>query len=247
MKAQRILIVGATSAIACACARRWAMSGTQFFLVGRDPVKLAQVGADLGARGTQVHTYVLDLTHYAQHAAMLDACCEALGPIDMALLAHGVLGDQQACEQDAALAVQAFHSNGLSVIALLTALAPRMQAQGSGCIAVISSVAGERGRASNFHYGAAKAAVTAYCSGLRVRLARSGVHLLTILPGFVDTPMTQGLPLPRLLLATPEQVAADITRALQRQRNTLYTPWFWRPIMGVIRRIPERVFMRMKL
>jgi decaprenylphospho-beta-D-erythro-pentofuranosid-2-ulose 2-reductase len=162
-----------------------------------------------------------------------------------------VLGDQQASEQDVPLAVQAFHSNALSVLALLTALAPRMQAQnsgqGSGCIAVISSVAGERGRPSNYHYGAAKAAVTAYCSGLRARLAPSGVQVLTILPGFVDTPMTQGLALPALLLATPEQVAADITRAIERRHNTLYTPWFWRPIMGLIRLIPERVFKRLRL
>lgn len=244
---KKILVIGATSAIATASARFWAIQGATFFLVGRTAEKLAQVADDLAARGATVHTHVLDLNRFDQHAAMLDACYASLGQVDIALIAHGTLPDQKACEQDAQLAVQEFNNNGLSVIALLTDLANRMEAQKSGCIAVISSVAGDRGRPSNYLYGAAKGAVTDFCSGLRGRLFKSGVQVLTIKPGFVATPMTQGLALPKLLLATPEKVAQDIVHAVDRRRDTLYTPWFWRFIMLIIIHIPGAIFKRLGL
>jgi decaprenylphospho-beta-D-erythro-pentofuranosid-2-ulose 2-reductase len=244
---QKILIIGATSAIATASARLWAIQGATFFLVGRTPDKLSQVAADLIARGATVHAHVLDLNHFDQHKIMLDACYAALGQVDIALIAHGTLPDQKACEQDAQLAVQEFNNNGLSVIALLTDLANRMEVQKSGCIAVISSVAGDRGRPSNYLYGAAKGAVTDFCSGLRGRLFKSGVQVLTIKPGFVDTPMTQGLALPKLLLVTPEKVAQDIVKAVEKRRDTLYTPWFWRFIMLIIIHIPGSIFKRLGL
>ncbi|MDD5389270.1 MAG: SDR family oxidoreductase [Gallionellaceae bacterium] len=244
---KRILIIGATSAIATACARRWAAHEATFFLVGRNAEKLGQVADDLAARGATVYTHVLDLNHFDQHAATLDACYAALGQVDVALVAHGTLPDQKACEQDAQLAVQEFTNNGLSVIALLTDLANRMEARRSGCIAVISSVAGDRGRPSNYLYGAAKGAVTDFCSGLRGRLFKAGVQVLTIKPGFVDTPMTQGLPLPGLLLATPDKVAKDIVHAVEKRRDTLYTPWFWRLIMLIIIHIPGLIFKRLGL
>lgn len=245
--AQNILIIGATSAIALACARRWAAQDVCFFLVGRTPDKLAQVAADLGARGARVHSHVLDLHHTEQHAAMLDACYAALPRVDLALLAHGTLPVQAQVEADAALALRAFSDNAVSVIALLTDLANRMQAQRSGCIAVIASVAGDRGRPSNYVYGAAKAAVATFCSGLQARLHPYGVQVLTIKPGMVDTPMTQGLALPRALLASPERVAADIQRALRQGQGTLYTPWFWRPVMLAIGLIPGALFKRLRL
>lgn len=244
---KNILIIGATSAIATACARLWVVQGAAFFLVGRTTEKLSQVAADLSARGATVHTHVLDLTQFDQHAAMLDACYAKLGQVDIALVAHGTLPDQKACEQDVQLAVKEFNNNGLSVIAVLTDLANRMEAQKSGCIAVISSVAGDRGRPSNYLYGAAKGAVTDFCSGLRGRLFKAGVHVLTIKPGFVDTPMTQGLELPKLLLATPDKVASDIVKAVANRRDTLYTPWFWRYIMLIIIHIPGAVFKRLSL
>ncbi len=245
---QKILIVGATSAIATACARRWAGQGAIFFLVGRSPERLHQIADDLTIRGARVYPpHILDLNHFDQHAAMLDACYATMDQVDVALIAHGTLPDQRACEQDAQLAVQEFGNNGLSVIALLTDLANRMESQKSGCIAVISSVAGDRGRPSNYLYGAAKGAVSDFCSGLRGRLFKSGVQVLTIKPGFVATPMTQGLPLPRLLLATPERVAQDIVQAVERRRDTLYTPWFWRLIMMIIIHIPVPIFKRLGL
>lgn len=243
-----ILIIGGTSAIATACARLWAQRHGRFMLVGRNPEKLQQTAADLLARGaSEVQTHVLDLDDLDGHAAMLDNAQQFLRRIDIALIAHGSLPDQQACESDAAQAVQGFTRNGLNVIALLTRLGNLMEAQSSGSIAVISSVAGDRGRPSNYLYGSAKAAVSVFCSGLRARLFKSGVHLLTVKPGFVDTPMTQGLALPGLLLAQPDRVAVDIVRALHKRRSTLYTPWFWAPIMMVIKSIPEFVFKRLSL
>lgn len=244
---KKTLLVGATSAIATACARHWAREGATFFLVGRTEEKLGQVADDLSARGATVHTHLLDLNNLEQHSAMLDECFAKMGEVNVALIAHGTLPDQKACEQNAQQAVQEFTNNGLSVIALLTDLANRMEAQKSGCIAVISSVAGDRGRPSNYLYGAAKAAVTAFCSGLRGRLFKSGVQVLTIKPGFVDTPMTQGLPLPKLLLATPEKVAQDIVRAVEKRCDNLYTPWFWRYIMLIIIHIPGAIFKRLGL
>ena len=244
---KNVAVFGATSSIATACARRWAGKDSTIFLVCRTAEKLNQVTADLTARGATIHTHVLDLNHFDQHAAMLDACYSVLGQVDIALIAHGTLPDQRACEQDAQIAVQEFTNNGLSVIALLTDLANRMEAQKSGCIAVISSVAGDRGRPSNYLYGAAKGAVTDFCSGLRGRLFKSGVQVLTIKPGFVDTPMTQGLALPKLLLVTPDKVAQDIVRAVEKRRDTLYTPWFWRFIMLIIIHIPGPIFKRLGL
>lgn len=244
---QKILIIGATSAIATACARIWSKGEATFFLVGRTAEKLDQAADDLTARGATTHTHLLDLNHFDQHSSMLDACYAALGQVDIALIAHGTLPDQKACEQDVKLAVHEFTNNGLSVIALLTDLANRMEAQKSGCIAVISSVAGDRGRPSNYLYGAAKGAVTDFCSGLRGRLFKNGVQVLTIKPGFVDTPMTQGLALPKLLLATPEKVGHQIVRAVEKRKDTLYTPWFWRFVMLAIIHLPERLFKRLTL
>jgi decaprenylphospho-beta-D-erythro-pentofuranosid-2-ulose 2-reductase len=187
------------------------------------------------------------MNDFDAHRPMLDACLATLGGIDVALIAHGTLADQKACEQDVATALRELSTNGLSVIALLTPLANLMEAAKSGTIAVISSVAGDRGRPSNYVYGTAKAAVTTFCDGLRARLYKSGVHVLNIKPGFVDTPMTAGMPLPGPLVAKPERVAADIVRAVDRKKDAIYTPWFWSGIMLIIRSIPGFVFKRLSL
>lgn len=245
---KKILIVGATSAIATACARFWAEQNAIFFLVGRNTEKLHQIGNDLRVRGaTTVETYVLDLNRLDLHKDMLDTCLKNFGEIDQALIAHGTLPNQKACEQDAELALREFSSNGLSVIALLTLLANQFESQQHGTIAVISSVAGDRGRPSNYLYGAAKSAVTTFCEGLSARLFKVGVHVLTIKPGFVDTPMTHGLALPALLLVQPEHVAKDILHAIDKQASVRYTPWFWWGIMFVIKAIPRTIFKRMSL
>ena len=245
---KKIVIIGATSAIATACARLWAKDDAAFYLVGRDNTKLQHTADDLKARSSSdVYTDIIDICDFESHEAMLARCFSTLQQVDIALIAHGTLPDQAACEQDINIAVEEFTSNGLSTIALLTPLANRMEQQGHGTIAVISSVAGDRGRQSNYLYGAAKASVTSFCEGLRARLFKRGVHVLTIKPGFVDTPMTQGLPLPGLLVSSPDKVARCIARGINRGSNSIYTPFYWSMIMLIIRMIPTFIFKRLSL
>lgn len=245
---KKILIVGATSAIATACARQWAAQGCEFFLVARNEERLQQTAADLGARGAgRITTHLMDATDLAAHAAMLEQCLASLHQIDIALIAHGTLPDQKACEQDVELALRELSSNGVSVIALLTRLANQFERQRCGTLAVISSVAGDRGRPTNYLYGTAKAAVSTFCEGLRARLFKVGVHVIDIRPGFVDTPMTRGLPLPAALVASPEQVASRIVAGIERRADVLYAPGFWALIMLIIRSIPRALFKRLNL
>jgi decaprenylphospho-beta-D-erythro-pentofuranosid-2-ulose 2-reductase len=245
---KNVVIVGATSAIAIACAREWAANGARFFLVARNQERMEQVAADLIARGTaSAVSYRLDLDKLDDHAAMLADCAAHMDSIDIVLVAAGTLPDQAACQSDAAAAVREFHTNALSLIALLTPIANRLEAQRHGTLAVISSVAGDRGRPSNYLYGSAKAALQAFLEGLRARLFKVGVHVVDIKPGFVATPMTEGLPLPGPLLATPEKVAKDIVRAVERKKDVLYTPWFWWGIMLIIRNVPRFLFKRANL
>jgi len=244
---QNILIVGATSGIAEAVARRYAEQGARFFLVARNSTRLKIVSSDLAARGAaEVRTFVMDVNDSDRLPQMLDSAWKAYGTIDVALVAHGTLPDQQRTEADISYAIAELRTNAESAIACLAGLAGHFVAQGKGVIAVISSVAADRGRASNYLYGAAKAAIDAYASGLRARLFKSGVHVLTIKPGFVATPMTAGLNLPAQLTATPESVARDIQRAITARKDVLYTPWFWFLIMLIIRWLPAAIFKRMR-
>lgn len=245
---KRVLIIGATSAIATACARLWASEGSEFFLVARNGARLEVTAADLRGRGASaVSLHEMDATDVPAHSNMLQHCLEVLGQIDIALVAHGTLPDQKACENDVALTLSEFANNGLSVIALLTRLANQFEAQRCGSLAIISSVAADRGRPSNYVYGSAKAAVSTFCEGLQARLFKVGVHVTTIKPGFVATPMTAGLALPGPLLAQPGQVAERIVSGIARRVPVLYTPAFWALIMWVIRAIPQPLFKRLNL
>ena len=240
-----VLIVGATSAIAECTARAFAERGAGLFLVARNAAKLEALAADLRVRGArQVETAVLDAVDRDRHAELVDAVERRLGGLDGALIAHGVLPDQTACEQDAALALSAFEINAMSVVALCTILAGRLRP--GGCLVVICSVAGDRGRASNYVYGAAKAAVTVFCSGLMQRLRPRDVRVLTIKPGFVDTPMTAQFK-KGALWASAADVGQRIHRAMLRENGTVYVPFFWRYIMAVIRALPESLFVRLSL
>ncbi|MDP1612866.1 MAG: SDR family oxidoreductase [Sulfuritalea sp.] len=248
---KNILVIGATSAIAEHCARLWAAEGAKLFLVGRNAERVAMIADDLRVRGQahglQVATFVMDATNTASHQAMLDAALAHLGKLDGALIAHGTLPDQKACEASVDVTLAEVGVNGLSVIALATRLANVFEQQGSGCLAAIGSVAGDRGRQSNYTYGAAKALVERFFEGLRNRLAPKGVSVLLIKPGFVDTPMTAAFDKGGRLWATPDRVAREIVAAMASGRQVLYTPWFWRWILLVIRHIPERIFVRLKL
>jgi decaprenylphospho-beta-D-erythro-pentofuranosid-2-ulose 2-reductase len=244
-----IAIFGATSAIAAATARLYAAEGARFFLVGRDPAKLARVADDLKARGAaSVEAVQADLNDVDNHRALAEAAQKALGGrIDAALLAQGTLPDQAACENDGAEARAALLSNFVGPASLLTELACLMEAQNRGAIAVIGSVAGDRGRMSNYVYGSAKGGLGVFVHGLRHRLAGADVSVTLVKPGFVDTPMTAGFKKGGPLWATPERVAADIRRALEKGPATLYTPWFWRWIMRIICAVPDAIFLRTKL
>jgi decaprenylphospho-beta-D-erythro-pentofuranosid-2-ulose 2-reductase len=245
---QRVIIMGATSGIAEAVCRRYAAEGARLFLVARNADKLAAISSDLLARGAkEAHTYVLDANDTSRIPAMVDAAWRALGACDVALVAHGTLPDQARTQAELDYAVSEFRTNAESVIACLNALALRFEPQGSGVLAVIGSVAGDRGRGSNYLYGAAKAAIDTYSSGLRARLFKEGVHVLIIKPGFVATAMTADLNLPKKLTATPDQVAMDIQQAIVKRQDVLYTPWFWAWVMRIIRWLPAFVFKRTKL
>ena len=244
---QRILIIGATSAIATAVARRYASASARIYLVARRPAALAAAADDLRVRGAaEVGTAVLDANDITSHAGVVDAAWSKWGGFDRVLVAHGVLPDQAECERSVEMALASFDTNARSVLALLLLLAARLETQGAGSLAVISSPAGERGRQSNYIYGAAKASVTVLAAGLRHRLADKGVRVLTILPGFVDTPMTASFR-KGPLWASPDRVAADIHRAMEGGFGSVYTPRFWRWILLIIRHMPERIFIRTKL
>ena len=245
--APRVLLIGATSAIAHALARTYAGRGARLQLVGRRAEALQANAADLRVRGAaEADIAVLDANDIDAHAAVLAQAWQRFGGFDVALIAHGTLPDQASAQLSVAETLNCLQTNATSVIALLTDLANRFEAQGSGVIGVISSPAGDRGRASNYVYGAAKAAVTNFASGLRHRLVRRGVRVVTVLPGFVDTPMTASFP-KGPLWAKPERVAADIVAALDHRNGTLYTPWFWRWIMALVTHLPTALFLRTKL
>ena len=244
---RKVVIIGATSAIAEATARIFAARGAALYLVARNQARLSAIVADVSVRGSaRTGSEVLDANDLAGHEAMLARAKDFLGGYDTVLIAHGTLSDQKACEASVDLTLREINTNGLSVVALLTRVANDFAQQRAGTIAVISSVAGDRGRQSNYVYGSAKALVTAFLSGLRQRLAKVGVNVVTIKPGFVDTPMTAAFP-KGPLWARPEAVAQGIVKAIDRRSNTVYLPGFWWPIMLIIRSIPERVFLRLSL
>jgi decaprenylphospho-beta-D-erythro-pentofuranosid-2-ulose 2-reductase len=244
---KKTLLIGANSGIAEAVARRLAARGERLYLLARSPERLGALAADLGVRGGQVAGFaVFDARQLDTHAQILETAVQALGGLDAVLIAHGTLGDQKACEASVPETMDQLSVNALSVISLCTLLASRFEAQRSGCLAVISSVAGDRGRQSNYVYGTAKAAVSTFTQGLRMRLAKNGVQVLTIKPGFVDTPMTAGLK-KGPLFASADRVAAGIISGMDRGRDVVYLPFFWAPIMALIRAVPERVFKKLRL
>jgi short-subunit dehydrogenase len=216
-------------------------------LVARDGRKLKALTEDLKVRGAaKAVPFVMDANQFERHGAMLAAADKALGGLDLAFIAHGTLCDEAVCRRDYKAMEREFKTNFLSVVSILTPLANRFEKEGRGTLAVISSVAGDRGRQSNYVYGTAKAGLSAFLQGLRGRLAPAGVRVITFKPGFVDTPMTAHLK-KGLLFASAESTAKIMVRAMDRGADVVYVPWFWRWIMLVIKLIPERVFKNLKL
>ena len=244
---KNVLIIGATSAIAEATGRIFAQKGASLCLLGRDSERLSAIAADLKLRGAaSISSYPFDAADFKSHPGLIDDVFASLQRVDIALIAHGTLPDQKVCEADFSAALSELNINALGSLSLLNCIANRLERQKSGVIAVITSVAGDRGRQSNYLYGAAKSMVSTYLQGLRNRLHRFGIHVLDIKPGFVDTPMTAAFQ-KGLLWASPQQVARGIVRAIEKKKAVAYVPWFWHCIMGVIKLIPEPLFKRLSL
>jgi short-subunit dehydrogenase len=244
---RKVAIFGATSAIAEACARAWAAQGASLFLAGRRVEALDAIARDLAVRGARrVATWAGDLADAGRHPDLLAALEAELGAPDVALLAWGTLTDQGRAEADPAYAAAELATNFAAPAALLLALAGRVAAPG-GVLACVTSVAGDRGRQSNAAYGAAKGGLQRLLEGLRHRLHGRGVAVLDVRPGFVATPMTDHLPQDGPLWSTPEAVARDVVRAVERRAAVLYTPWFWRWIMLAVRAAPRPLLHRTRL
>jgi decaprenylphospho-beta-D-erythro-pentofuranosid-2-ulose 2-reductase len=245
VKKSSVLILGGRSDIGLAVAHRFAAQGHPILLAARAPDRLKADGADLALRhGVAVRLLDWDALDPEATRAMI----AALDPLPgVAVCAVGVMGDQGLAQTDGAEATRILRSNFEGPALAMGWLANRCEARGSGVLVGISSVAGERGRASNYVYGAAKAGFTAFLSGLRNRLAARGVQVVTVLPGFVQTRMVEGRHLPPRLTATPQEVAQAVERAIAHRRDVVHVRAVWGVIMLAIRLIPERLFKRMRL
>jgi decaprenylphospho-beta-D-erythro-pentofuranosid-2-ulose 2-reductase len=248
MPPTRVLILGATSAIAQAVARLYAAKGARLALVARNAQYLDVVAKDLGVRGASaLWTQAADFLDTERHPLLVEQAQQALGGLDVALVAHGVLPSQEEALIDALVAAECWQTNFVSAASLMEAVARRMEDAGAGTLGVLSSVAGDRGRADNYVYGASKAALSAYASGLGQRLSRKGVRVVTVKPGPVGTPMTLGRTARPGLLADVDEVGLRIQRALERGWPVVYAPAYWRLVMGVLKLLPTALFERMRV
>lgn len=244
---QPVLILGATSSIARGAAEAFAERGVPLFLASRDSEELSRLAADLQARfPIQAQYKTFDIHDFRSHRDFLPSIQEAAGPLAGVVLAIGYLGDQQRATQELAESQAIMERNFTGPCSILNECANLFEAQKQGFIIAISSVAGDRGRQSNYTYGSAKAGLNTYLQGLRNRLAPAGVRVITIKPGFVDTAMTFGKK-GMFLVASPKEVGKKIAQSLDKSTDIVYLPWFWRYIMWVIRAIPERLFKHLKL
>lgn len=245
--ADKILVVGATSAIAQSISRRLAKAHPRLFLVGRDERRLRIVADDLVVRGAATVGYrAVDFRHPELFERVVTDAIDQMGGLSVMLVVHGTLTDQTRAQVDVPYLVDEISVNLVSALSFLVLAANWFEKQRSGKIVVFGSVAGDRGRQSNYVYGAAKSGLATFVQGLRNRLAPRGVQVLLVKPGFVDTPMTAGLP-KNFLYAAPDKIGDDVVRAMSRNKSVLYTPWFWRYIMAAVRAIPERIFVRLRL
>jgi short-subunit dehydrogenase len=244
---KKIMVLGATSGIAEASIRIWAERGEHLYLVARNADRLAAVAADAKTRGAgYVDFAVADLDDVSSHAQLLAKAVNSLAGLDVAYLALGIIGDHTKSERSFEEAAKVLHTNFVAPVSLLTWLANYCTQRHAGTLAVLSSVAGDRGRKSNYVYGSSKAGLSAFLAGLRNRIDREGVKVMTIKPGPVKTAMTAGMK-GNEKFADVDKVAATIVKAIDAGQDELYVPGIWRIIMGVIGVIPERVFKKMNL
>jgi short-subunit dehydrogenase len=247
VKGAGVLLVGGSSGIGRALAREMAARGACLHLAARDDKEADRIAQDLVIRyGAQVSHSAFDVTAYESHSELVERAAQTLGRLDIVVVCVGELGDQLVAQTDAAFARRIIETNYVGVVSVLTHAANFLERQRGGAIIAIGSVAGDRGRASNYVYGSAKSGLDRFLQGLRARLFRSGVHVLTVKPGFVDTRMTFGLP-GVVLACTPARVAQAAIHGLDRRRNILYVPWWWFWIMLAVRAVPESVFKRLAL
>ncbi len=246
LQPKRIVILGATSAIGMAIAKRYAKSGSLFVLVARSAERTeecAQALLTAGAGG--VRSMIADLRIRDLHDDLVNMSFEHLGTVDLVLIPFAVLPDQDVLNNDIDATLDTLITNAMSPISLAHRFVRRLEQQGSGSVVIFSSVAGERGRRGNFTYGTAKAALNTYAAGLRGTAAERGVHVLTVKPGPVETPMTAGKKLP--LMVGVDRVADAIVRAIENKRLVIYTPGLWRFIMFCYRLLPERIAMKLNI
>jgi len=246
---EKILIIGATSAIAEACARKFATEEKTLFLYGRDEKRLNEIGKDLSVRGAKkvfVDTFKAE-EHLNQANEMIENAISKLNGFDTVVLAHGILPDQKKCEQSFIQTQKTLDINFLSMVTYLTVLGEYFKKQQGGNIVVISSVAGDRARKSNYIYGTSKGALSLFCDGLRSRLYKDNINVLTVKPGFVDTPMTTLIEPKGVLWAKPEKIADDILNGVKNKKTIIYSPWFWKWIMLIIRFLPNIVINRINI
>lgn len=241
----KVLILGASSDVGKSIAEEYSKLGEDLILAGRDQKLIEKIGKDLEIRfSNSVECYKLDITDFSSHPSFIDHL-KILPEITICLI--GYLGDQEKGFKEWGEAEQIIHRNYTGIVSILNVISARYISQKKGVIGVFSSVAGERGRQSNFLYGSAKAGLTAYLSGLRNSTYKHGVHVLTVKPGFIDTKMTEGLELPKALTASPAQVAKSTIKAISRKKDVLYVFSIWKYIMLIIRNIPERIFKKLSL
>lgn len=240
------IILGATSSMARAFARRVSATGAAVLLAGRDQADLATLAADCRLRGARLaEALPFDARSPAAFGAILSRAAKESGLLNAAVFV-GSMPPQAGIDADPSLIDGTVTDSFTGPARFLHLFAPLVEARGGGCVVGVGSVAGDRGRLGNYVYGAAKAGFHTYLSGLRNRLTRAGGHVVTVKPGFVDTSMTWGIP-GMFLVASPEAVAEDIWKAVQRRRNVIYTPFFWGLIMLIIRHVPEFIFKKMKI
>lgn len=240
-----VLILGATSDIGAAIAQKYAASKYNVQLAARSTQSLQAIATDLSIRhNTECKTFEFDALNFANHAGFY----EQLQPKpDVTICVFGYMNDNELVIKNQEETLRTIHTNYTGAVSILNIIAQQYSAQKQGTIVGISSVAGERGRQSNYIYGSAKAGFTTYLSGLRNKMHHCNVHVLTVLPGFVYTKMTEHLTLPKFLTASPNQVANAVFNAVQRKKNVIYVKWFWRWIMCIIKFIPESIFKKKKL